>query len=165
MKKELMDKASKTQEKPPGVKVPVTITGTHTSTDSNLKYVCLFPDMLSPNPTTPNNPPPILSPPGEAAPTSSTKKATQGPPPPPPSGQRPLTGKLREAAAGGQETPDGCQKSCICTSKLSDRECWQHWDLHTRGSDKAMRKLLDTHTALTSSTHTHTYTITPQYKY
>lgn len=124
MKKELMDKASKTQEKPPGVKVPVTITGTHTQAQTQISNMSVF--FLTCSPLTqppPNNPRPILSPPGEAAPTSSTEKATQGPPPPPPSGQRPLTGKLREAAAGGQETPDGCQKSCICTSKLSDREC------------------------------------------
>lgn len=57
-------------------------------------------------------------PPGEAAPTSSAKKATQGPPPPSPSGQRPLTGELRETAAGGQEAPDGCQKSRIRTAEL-----------------------------------------------
>lgn len=61
--------------------------------------ICLFPE-ISPPPT-------VLSPLGETAPTSSAKKATQGTPPPSSSGQRPLAGKLRETAAGGQEAPYG----------------------------------------------------------
>lgn len=47
-------------------------------------------------------------PPGEEAPASSAKKATQRAPSSPSSGQRPLTGELRETASGSQEAPDGC---------------------------------------------------------
>lgn len=89
--------------------------------------------------------PPTIPLPGEAAPTSSAKKATQGPPTSSPAGQRPLTGKFRETAAGGQEAPVGRQESGICTTKLSYRERWQHRDLHPRGSDKAMRTLPEPH--------------------
>ncbi|KAF7646214.1 hypothetical protein LDENG_00191510, partial [Lucifuga dentata] len=75
---------------------------------------------------------------GETAPTPSAKKATKGPPPPPAVGQRPLTGELRETAAGSQEAPDGCKASGVRTAELSHRERRQHRDLHPRGSDKAI---------------------------
>lgn len=88
-----------------------------------------------PHPPTPNHTLPL----GETAAPASAKKATQGPTPTPPSGQRPITGELRKTAAGGQEAPDGCQESCICSTKLSNRECRQHRDLHPRGPDEAMR--------------------------